>query len=134
MDARRINAFTRKQLGFFFTSGAEREDTAGEYAVFEAATARLLEALREGEIRAPNVLQKLSDLGVITENLGKFVKELADEHGVEALQNLDAAFAYASALTFAAIGARNQMVENIRARRAAEESGEWTTIKGRKQH
>lgn len=134
MDARRINAFARKQLGFFFTTRAERDESAGEYAVFNAAVERLLEALREGEIRAPNVLERLPALGVLTENLGKHIKELADEHAVEHLQDLDAAFAYASALTFAAIGARNQMVENIRARRAEEEQrgGEWTKVQHRR--
>jgi hypothetical protein len=126
-DPRRMNNFARTHLGFFFTSSADNQK---EMEILQAATITISNALRDCKIRAGNLHDDIpyderptvtttnnwAQVGILVENLGKSVQAHAVRIGLDSLTNLDAAFAWASALVFSSMGARNEMIERIKER------------------
>lgn len=145
-DPRRMNNFARTHLGFFFTSA---QDSPKEMEILEAATITISNALRVSKIRSGNVHDEIpyeerptlgttnnwAQIGIFIENLGKSVQAHAERIGLESLSNLDAAFAWSSALVFTSMGARNEMIERIkeRERHTTKPSADgFQTVKSRK--
>jgi len=142
-DPKRMNNFARTHLGFFFTSSA---DCPLEAQILETATVTICTALRESKIRSGNVHEHVpvadrptsttvtnwSQLGIFIENLGKSVQAHAQRLGLESLSDLDAAFAWSSALVFANMGARNEMIERIKDRERANVADADGFVKVRK--
>ena len=132
-----MNNFARTHLGFFLTS---TPDNAKETQILEAAAASISTALRESKIRSGNIHDPLPDwaerptattttnwaqLGIFIENLGKSVQAHAVRIGLDSLSDLDAAFAWSSALVFTNMGARNEMIDRIKENE--RQMGAWPT-------
>jgi len=128
-----MNNFARSHLGFFFTSSPDSK----EAQILETATPLIATWLRESRIRAGNLHDPIPDgqrptpstgtnwaqVGIFIENLGHTVQAHAQSLGLEWLSELDAAFAWSSALVFANMGARHEIIERMRVTQAEDTDG-----------
>jgi hypothetical protein len=121
-----LNNYTRRALGFFFTSGKESAANKIEHDVFAHTVKWVGDALRERKIRSATILKKLSDLGSLTEDAAQEVIRYAKEHKYAPLDgetpdSTDSAYGYSSAIIFAVIGWRNEKMERLRDREHDDE-------------